>query len=145
MFDKRLTITQNGAERELTVDEALQLQTYQAALKGSKPAVRQVLKMIEKREKALQAKARKTEHKPSPVTISYDSDSANAAMLLLDSLCHNPDDVLRNGPRPLLVQPWAAQSAVSRPGRRRPDNARDRDLHLFVRDFPSVRMPGRSR
>ena len=53
IFDKTLTITQGGAERELTVDEALQLQTYQAALKGSKMAIRQVLKMIEKREQAL--------------------------------------------------------------------------------------------
>ena len=50
IFDKTLTVTQNGIERELTVDEALQLKTYQAALKGSKMAVRAVLKMIEKRE-----------------------------------------------------------------------------------------------
>ena len=53
IFDKTLTVTQNGVERELTVDEALQLKTYQAALKGSKMAMRAVLKMIEKREIAL--------------------------------------------------------------------------------------------
>jgi hypothetical protein len=35
LFDKRLTVSQDGSQRELTVDEALQLQTYQAALKGS--------------------------------------------------------------------------------------------------------------
>src|SRR3954468_3886937 len=57
IFDKTLTVTQNGVERELTIDEALQLQTYQAALKGSKLAVRTVLKMIEKREAALVKKA----------------------------------------------------------------------------------------
>ncbi len=33
IFDKALKVTQNGIERELSVDEALQLQTYQAALK----------------------------------------------------------------------------------------------------------------
>src|SRR3954465_6086543 len=59
IFDKTLTVTQNGVERELTIDEALQLQTYQAALKGSKMAVRAVLKMIEKRELALRATAPK--------------------------------------------------------------------------------------
>lgn len=53
IFDKTLTVTQGGIERELTIDEALQLQTYQAAIKGSKMAVRAVLKMIEKREVAL--------------------------------------------------------------------------------------------
>ena len=46
IFDRKLTVTQNGVERELTIDEALQLQTYQAALKGSKIAIRSVLKMI---------------------------------------------------------------------------------------------------
>ena len=143
LFDKRLTITENGVERELTVDEALQLQTYQAALKGSKLAVRQVLKMIEKRERALEAKTPKAAPKPSPVIVTYDSDSANEAMLLLDILCHNPDHGLRDGPRPLLVQPWAAQAAFSRPGRRKPEMDRQRDLNLFVRDFASVRMPGR--
>ena len=56
IFDRTLTVTQNGVERVLTVDEALQLKTYQAALKGSKMAVRAVLKMIEKRETALAAK-----------------------------------------------------------------------------------------
>lgn len=57
IFDKTLIVTQGGIERELTMDEALQLQTYQAALKGSRMAVRAVLKMIEKREEALVKKA----------------------------------------------------------------------------------------
>ena len=38
VFDKRLTVTESGVERELSVDEALQFKTYEAALKGSKPA-----------------------------------------------------------------------------------------------------------
>lgn len=143
VFDKRLTITENGVERELMVDEALQLQTYQAALKGSKLAVRQVLKMIEKREKALEAKAPSAHHNPSKVLVSFDSDSANEAMLLLDILCRNPDHGLRHGPRPMLVQTWAAQAAFSRPGRRKPEMERQQDLNLFVHNFASVRIPGR--
>ena len=53
IFGKTLTVTQGGVEREISVDEALELQTYQAALKGNRPAVRAVLKMIEKREFAI--------------------------------------------------------------------------------------------
>ena len=113
VFDKRLTVVENGSERELTVDEALQLKTYEAAIKGSKLAVRQVLKMIEQRERALKARAPKFERKQPTVTISYDSDSANEAMLLLDILCHNPNPTMREGPRPILVQTWAAQAALS--------------------------------
>src|SRR4051794_28809130 len=84
IFDRTLTVTQNGVERELTIDEALQLKNYQAALKGSKMAVRTVLKMIEKREVALAAQAIKTQPpKPSAYVMTYDSDSADEAMQVL--------------------------------------------------------------
>jgi hypothetical protein len=64
-------------------------------------------------------------------------------MLLLDILCHNPEDKMRQGPRPLLVQTWAAQAALSRPGRKKPEKPSSRDLDLFVRDFAQVRQPRR--
>src|SRR5262249_32273946 len=53
VFEKRLTITQGGVDRELSVQEALQLRTYQNALAGNRMAQREVLKMIAKREKAI--------------------------------------------------------------------------------------------
>lgn len=143
VFDKRLTVTENGVERELTVDEALQLKTYEAALKGSKLAVRQVLKMIEQRERALRARAPKVERTPAKTTISYNADSENEAMLLLGILCRNPDRPLGEGPRPLLVQTWAAQAALSRPGRRAGQDLSRLHLDLFVNDFASVRLPRR--
>ena len=86
IFDKTLTATQNGVERELSIDEALELQTYQAALKGNRMAVRSVLKMIEKRG-------------------------------------------------------WAAQAAISRPGRLKLNLRNKDDLHLFVEDFDKLRWP----
>lgn len=143
VFDKRLTVTENGQERELTVDEALQLKTYEAALKGSKPAVRQVLKMIEQRERALHARAPQIVHEPTPLKISHASDSANEAMLLLGILCRNPDRVMGEGPRPLLVEAWSAQAGLSRPGRRRDGTSTPRNLDLFVHDFDKVRGPRR--
>src|SRR3954470_22255206 len=73
IFDRTLTATQNGVERELTVDEALQLQTYQAALKGSKMAVRVVLKMIEKRETALRVAAPKYLPKALPMKVEHET------------------------------------------------------------------------
>ena len=38
IFEKTLSVTQNGVERELTVEEALQLRTYQDALAGNRSA-----------------------------------------------------------------------------------------------------------
>ena len=55
IVDKTLTVIRNGAPCELTVAEALQHKTYQDALAGNRPARRAILKMVAKREKALQA------------------------------------------------------------------------------------------
>lgn len=117
IFDKTLTMTRNGVAEELTVDEALQLQTYHAALNGKRMAIRQVLKMIEKREIALEG------NKPAPqvvkMEVEHDSDNANHAMLLL-GIAEYGDPPLGGGPstRPFKLATWAAQAGISRPGRR---------------------------
>ena len=119
IFDQTLSVTRNGIERELTVDEALQLQTYQSALKGSRMAIRNILRMIEKREQAL------ARDSPPPATnrvkmeIENDSDNANQAMLLL-GIADYGEAPYGGGPatRPFRLACWAAQAALSRPGRR---------------------------
>ena len=134
VFDKKLTVTQNGVERELTVDEALQLKTYQAALKGSRMAVRAVLKMIEKREAALAASAPAPEpaHK-NPYVLIYDSDSADEAMQLLGIAAMDEAPAgMGWGHRRLKLTPWAAQAAISRPGRRSLTEKNKQDIMLLT-------------
>jgi hypothetical protein len=118
IFDKSLTVTQNGFQRDLTVEEALQMQTYQAALKGKRMAIRQVLKMIEKREAALGAD--RPEAKPVKWEVEHDSANANEAMLIL-GIAEYGDASAGGGPatRPFRLAAWATQAAISRPGRRR--------------------------
>src|SRR5215204_1796535 len=53
VFDKTVRVMQNGQPRELTIEEALQLRTFQDALAGNRAARREVLKMIAAREKWL--------------------------------------------------------------------------------------------
>ena len=139
LFDKRLTVTQNGEERELTVDEALQLQTYQAALCGSRLAVRAVLKVIEKREQALRLLQPAIVPDRLKVKVTFDSDSADDAMLLLGIICRNPEQSGDRGPRTILVNTWAAQAAFSWPGRRKLDEPKDDNLCLFIKDFAKLR------
>lgn len=126
IFDKTLTVTQNGVERELTVDEALQLQTYQAALKGSKMAVRAVLKMIEKREVAIAALSPAPEVKGPRMEIENDSDNACGALRILNIVEYG-EAPHGGGPatRPQRLTTWATQAAISRPGRRKFD---DKDI-----------------
>jgi hypothetical protein len=143
IFDRTLTVTQNGVERELTVDEALQLQTYQAALKGSKMAVRAVLKMIEKREVALVAHAPKTEpSKSAPYVLIHDSDSADEAMKLLGiaSIEEAPSG-MGWGHRKLKLETWAAQAAISRPGRGALTQKDRDDAKLLTRDPEKLKWP----
>ena len=119
LFDKRLTVSQNGTERKLTVDEALQLQTYQAALKGSRMATREVLKMIEKREAAL---AKRNPEPAKAISSRYELDPRNVddAMLLLEITVRDPDwtEPCKYGTR-MKLSTWAAQAGISRPGRSR--------------------------
>jgi hypothetical protein len=119
IFDKRLTVSQNGVERELTVDEALQLRTYQAALKGSKMAMRAVLKMIEKREAALAKMSPSPAPRGIPCRFEVDPRNADDAMLLLGIAVRDPDwtEPCKYGVR-LKLNTWAAQASISRPGRK---------------------------
>ena len=118
IFDKSLTVTQNGVARDLTIDEALQLKTYQAALKGSRMAVRAVLKMIEKREAALAKTAPPPRQGPMQWRWEEDPRNADEAMLLLGITVPDPGwtGECQYGVRMKLAD-WAAQSGISRPGR----------------------------
>ena len=136
IFDKTLKVTQGGVERELTVDEGLQLQTYQAALKGSRMAVRAVLKMIEKREKAL-AKRTPSQRRPYQIEYEYDSDNANAAMLILGIAEYDgPGDGRR-----MRVATWAAQAGLSRPGRKPLTEKEVRDVKFFTLEPDKLKWP----
>ena len=117
IVEKTLTVTHNGVERELTVDEALQIQTYQAALKGSRMAIRAVLKMIEKREVALAKHAPAPKNPVRPLSIIYDSESADDALRLLGITSVDDSEMGWWKDRPKLAT-WATQAALSRPGRR---------------------------
>lgn len=142
VFDQTLAVTQNGVERELTVDEALQLQTYQAALKGSRMAIRTVLKMIEKREVAM-AKINPAAPCGMPVfEVENDSPNADAALRILGIAVdgHVPPGG-GEGARTLKLANWAAQAAISRPGRRGLF-ARDReDIARYTLDPERLRWP----
>ena len=142
VFDKTLTVTQQGIERELTVDEALQLKTYQAALKGSKMAVRAVLKMIEKREVALAAKAPKPElTKTSPFQHVHDSDSADDAMRILGIASTYTDGSGCWADGKLKLETWATQAAISRPGRRVLSEQDIDTINRLTKDADALKWP----
>lgn len=139
IFDKTLTVTQNGVERELTVDEALQLQTYQAALKGSKMAIRQVLKMIEKREAALAKRSLPVPQCPG-IEREHSADNARQALIILGLIEADPRRGDQSDPH-MKVANWAAQAALSRPSRRKFDDKDVKDIKFFTNDADTLKWP----
>ena len=147
IFDKSLTVTQNGVERELTIEEVLQLQTYQAALKGSKMAIRSVLKMIEKREVALAQRGPAPVQKPVGFRWEDDPRNADDAMLLLGITVPDPDwsGPCEYGTRMKLAS-WATQAALSRPGRKLLEQKQVDEINRVTLDAQSLKWPrGRRR
>ena len=138
IFDKSLTVTQGGKERELTIDEALQLQTYQAALKGSKMAIRKVLKMIEKREAAL-AKRSKVPSRGAKLVTEYSADNAQEALRILNIADYDPAWGIEH-PR-MRVCTWATQAALSRPGRRKFTDKEVKDIKFFTANSDELKWP----
>jgi len=123
--DKTLTVAHHT--REITMEEALQQRTYRDALAGKRMAAREVVKWIMKREAWL------AEHEPKASDLafnfSYDSDNADAVLLLLGIAAHNPDRAgWRKDRAHLLLEPWAVQrpSAARRPS---PDRRSYTTLH----------------
>lgn len=139
IFDKSLPVTQGGVERELTVDEALQLQTYQAALKGSRMAIRKVLKMIEKREAAL-AKMNPPPSRNVELVRHYDADNAKEALKIL-GIVENDPRWKDEEDRWLRVATWATQAALSRPGRRKFSEKEVQDIKFFTLEADKLRWP----
>jgi len=116
IIDKTLQVSRGGELREVTVEEALQHKTYRDALDGNRPARREVLKWIAKREKALAAKRKPVSQDVRFMTEPVDPQNANAALIILgiaDRDARWEDDGADPHER-LLLEPWAVQMALGR-------------------------------
>lgn len=155
VIEKRLTLTQDGQPREVTIEEALQLKTYQDALAGKRLAQRAVLKMIVEREVALSQRRQRAAtrslaqpaRKPLQV-MKKDPDNAFDAMLLLGIAT---EEVPPQGPlepdasgrrrRFLRLEPWAVQAAIDRRRRSGLTEQEIRNVELCTRDADSLLWP----
>ena len=136
---------QNGKPREVTVEEALQHRTYQDAIAGNRAAQREVLKMIERREKWLASNKPKQHQDLESLIELTDPRNADGAMLLLgiaetDTRWNDPHDRYEH----LLLRPWAVQAALSRPGRRRLSAQDVSEIKRCTREPDTLRWPART-
>jgi hypothetical protein len=114
LVEKTLTVPDRGGTREITLEEALEQQTYQDALARKRMAMREVMKWIIEREAWL-AKHERKAPEPMPLRISPDPDNADAALVLLGIAAPNPVRKDFGAERAqLLLEPWAVQAALRR-------------------------------
>jgi Family of unknown function (DUF5681) len=143
LLEKTLTVTDRAGTREITVEEALQQQTYQRALAGVGMAVREVMKWIMKRDAWFAKNAPKASSPAIMCRISPDPDNADAALLLLGIAAPNPARAeFGNDRAQLLLEPWAVQAALRRRrgGQRLTERERD-EIRRCTRDPDSLRWP----
>jgi hypothetical protein len=143
IVDKILTVAHHGGAREITMEEALQQRTYQDALEGRRPAMREVLRWIKKREAWLAEHMPKASRHDFVLRTSGDPDNADTALHLLGIAAHNPDRAEWGKDRAqLLLEPWAVQTALDRRrgGHRLTDEEREA-IRRSTRDPDSLRWP----
>jgi hypothetical protein len=143
IIDKTLTVTRNGAPRQITMEEALQHRTYQDAVNGKLPAQREVMKWITKREKYLDAKNNRKTLPAMTLRHSSDPENADEALLLLGIT--GPDPYRQDFPSDraqMLLETWAVQAALSR--RRGGSKLTEKEvmeIRRCTRDPDSLRWP----
>jgi uncharacterized protein DUF5681 len=142
IVEKTLTAALNGGTREITMEEALRQRTYQDALAGKRPAMREVLRWIKKREAWLAMHAPKASRHDFVRRLSPDPDNADTALLLLGIAAHDPDRAEWGDRAQLLLEPWAVQAALRRRrgGHRLTENERE-EIQRCTRDPKSLRWP----
>jgi Family of unknown function (DUF5681) len=143
LLEKTLTVTDRTGTREISIEETLQQQTYQRALKGERMAVREVMKWIIKRDTWLAKNAPKASRPAITSRTSPDPDNADAALLLLGIAAPNPARAgFGNDRAQLLLEPWAVQAALGRRrgGQRLTDEERD-EIRRCTSDPDSLRWP----
>jgi hypothetical protein len=144
IIDKSVMITKGGIARQVTTEEALLHQTLMKALEGNKPAMREMLKLIEKRDTALaKSQAKKGAAKIESVIEPHDPTNAHEAMRILNIADTDPSWTgSEYGDERLLLEPWAVQVALSRRrGGKRLTERQVEDIHRQTRDPGSLRWP----
>ena len=116
ILNRSIPIHNDGIERQAPAEEALLHKTLLKAFDGDKAAIREICKLIVKREE-FYAKWQESQDEGSTQQIvdKYAPKNADKAMMLLDIA--RPDPKYQNSRYSgdhLLLEPWAVQMALSR-------------------------------
>ncbi len=145
LLDREIAISTGDRMETRSLEEALQLRTYQEALKGKAMAIREVIGWILKRE------AWFAKHQPQQrrsvvfAGTRQDPDNADEVLLLLNIAGINPARHLPNAKRrQLLLEPWVVNAALRKRGLAGSLETRQvENIRRCTRDDGSITWPDR--
>lgn len=145
LLDREIAISTGDRTETRSLEEALQLRTYQEALKGKAMAIREVIGWILKREAWL------AKHQPQQRRsvifggTRQDPDNADEVLLLLNIAGINPARHHLNATRrQLLLEPWVVTAALKKRGLAGSLETRQvENIRRCTRDDGSIMWPAR--
>jgi hypothetical protein len=131
---------------EMSQDEAMKWTTFKAACTGKAAAIRDMAEMVKEYLEGLVERDPQPPRRPIELVAAQQPDNADEALKLLQIAAPYAEEMGLTC-IPLLVEPWAAQTAISRRrgGSDLTEAMRDH-LRRLIRDPDSLRWPrGRDR
>ena len=137
--EQSFVVAIDGVPQELSVEEALQHRTYEAALAGHRMAQRTVLRWIEKRDSTLNLSAPSSRN----LKLKFETDPTDVdeALLTLGIVSERDRGLALREERDLHLEPWAVQKALSRRTGAKLDDKTVSDIKRCTRDPDSMRWP----
>lgn len=143
VIDRKLTLTQNGVPRDISVEEALHHRTFQDALAGKRMAIREVLKWIFEREDWLAKHRPQEKQRVVFGETRRDPENADSAMLVLGIANNDPSrQDTRFERAQLRLEPWAVKAALRRRRGAIPLSTKDlAEIQRCTRDDGTIAWP----
>jgi hypothetical protein len=141
VLSETVTVLQDGVQRALTVEEAVESRLLQDAFAGKKMAQRKIMKMIEKRNAARIKRDGAFRRNPDiQYRTEFDPRNADTALILLGIAVPEQFETADA----LTMNLWAVQAALSRwRSRPKPEPDEINSIRSGTRDSEKLRWPGR--
>jgi hypothetical protein len=167
LMDRSLDVSLDGEVRKATPEEVLERRMFDKALNGNRPAQREILKVIEKRDTLRNKRSPRwpgalvrymgggpdwpgNRNGKAPAQPADDDErptdpqNAEEALLILGIADHDRswgDHPKTEKERRLLLEPWAVKAAIRRRRRRKMTDKELREAKRCTRDDETIRWP----
>jgi hypothetical protein len=141
IFSEPIRVNGPDGSRDMSQEEAMEWATFRAALTGTAAAIKDMTEMLTEYQGTPAEHAPGLTPQPIELVAAQHPSNADEALLLLGIAAPYAES-MGLACIPLMLEPWAAQAAISRRrGAGRLSDGQREGLKRFIRDFGSLRWP----